>query len=373
MLPSMGLFTRQAKPAFGAAPEERPAVKAAAGAAGQIDNYLGYVQDFTRAEAIQNPTISRSRDLIVSFVSGLEFCHYAKQWNSIDEDYVEVDLPLDAWMEQPDPNVTRQFLLGWTVDDLYFHGRAYWYVTSRSSSTGKPLTFQWLPAADVEVLDMTGPVYPAPSKKLRFLGFDLDVNNTIQFLSPIQGLVSMGWRSIQISNRLDNAAMRFATNEITAGYLQQTPGSEPMDPEDLAELAAAWSSARKRNAIGALNAAVTWHEFQSDPSKLQLVEARTHQIRELANVGNVPGYLVGAPSGSGMTYQNAQESQKALYLYGAKPYIDTISQRLSMSDVVPRGRYVRLDVDDFVDVAEMSDDMSSDITVTDSTSMETPS
>lgn len=65
MLPSMGLFTRQAKPAFGAAPEERPAVKAAAGAAGQIDNYLGYVQDFTRAEAIQNPTISRSRDLIV--------------------------------------------------------------------------------------------------------------------------------------------------------------------------------------------------------------------------------------------------------------------------------------------------------------------
>ena len=372
----MGLFTRQAKPAFGAEPAPTATVKAAAGAAGQINNYLGYVQNFSRAEAIQNPTISRSRDLIVSFVSGLEFCHYAKQWNPLEEDYVEVGLPLEGWMEQPDPNVTRQFLIGWTVDDLYFEGRAYWYVTSRSQSTGKPLSFQWLPAADVEVVDMTGPIYPAPSKKLRFLGQDLPVQDVIQFLSPIQSLVSMGWRSIQISNRLDNAAMRFASNEITAGYLQQTPGSEPMDPEDLSELAAAWSSARKRNAIGALNASVTWHEFQSDPSKLQLVEARTHQIRELANVGNVPGYLVGAPSGSGMTYQNAQESQKALYLYGAKPYIDVISQRLSMSDVVPRGRYVRLDVDDFVGVSENPEDMMQPVApgaTVPSNSMETPS
>lgn len=354
MLPLMGLFSRQAKPAFAAAPDERPSVKAAAGAASQIDNYLGYVQDYSRAEAIQNPTISRSRDLIVSFVSGLSFEHYAEQW--VGDDYEEVAIPLESWMKTPDPNVTRQFLLGWTVDDLYFHSRAYWYVTSRSATTGKPLTFQWLPAADVEVLDMSGPVYPAPSKNLRFLGFELNPRDVIQFLSPIQGLLSMGWRSIQISNRLDNAAMRFATNEITAGYLQQTPGSEPMQPEDLAELAAAWSAARKRNAIGALNASVTWHEFQSDPSKLQLVEARTHQIRELANVGNVPGYLVGAPSGSGMTYQNAQESQKALYWYGAKPYIDTISQRLSMDDVLPRGRFVRLDVDDFIDVQEMPEE-----------------
>lgn len=367
----MGIFTRQVKPAFGAAPEERTAVKAAAGAASQIDNYLGYVQDFTRAEAIQNPTISRSRDLIVSFVSGLSFEHYKKEWDNTEEDYVEVGLPVDLWMEQPDPNVTRQFILAWTADDLYFHGRAYWYVTSRSSSTGKPLTFQWLPTADVEVLDMTGPVYPAPSKKLRFLGFDLDTNNVIQFLSPIQGVCSMGWRAIKISNRLDDAAMRFATNEITAGYIQQTPGSEPMGEEELINLAAAWSSARKRNSIGALNANATWHEFQSDPSKLQLVEARTHQIRELANVGNVPGYLVGAPAGSGMTYQNAVESQKALYLYGAKPFIQCISERLSMSDVVPRGRYVRLDVDDFIDVPETPEDMSS-VSETTTTTMENP-
>lgn len=366
----MGLFTRQSKAAFGAAPEERTPVIAAAGASGQIDNYLGYVQDFTRAEAIQNPTISRARDLIVSFVSGLSFEHYAKQWNPMEEDYVEVGLPLDAWMEQPDPNVTRQFILAWTADDLYFHSRAYWYVTSRSASTGKPLTFQWLPTADVEILDMTGPVYPAPSKKLRFLGFDLDPNNVIQFLSPIQGVCSMGWRAIKISNRLDDAAMRFATNEIAAGYIQQTPGSEPMEPEALTELAAAWSAARKRNAIGALNANAIWKEFESDPSKLQLVEARTHQIRELANVGNVPGYLVGAPSGSGMTYQNAQESQKALYLYGAKPFIQCISERLSMSDVVPRGRYVRLDVDDFLDVPENPEDMSTDTTVSQTTTME---
>lgn len=359
----MGLFTRTQPAAFGA----EPTVKAAAGAAGQTQNYLGYVQDFQRQEAIQNPTISRARDLLVSMVSGLSFEHYSEQW--MGEDYEEIKIPNEPWMHQPDGKVTRQFILAWTCDDLVMHGRAYWYCTSRSSVTGKPLSFQWLPAVDVQLQDMTGPVYPAPSKKLTFNGFELKTEDVIQFLSPIQGLLSMGWRAIEIANRLDTAAMRFATNEITAGYLQQTAGSEPMDADDLGDLAAAWSAARKRNAIGALNSSVQWHEFNSDPSKLQLVEGREHQIRELANVANVPGYLVGAPAGSGMTYQNAQESQKALFLYGAQPYITCISQRLSMDDVIARGRYCKLNVDNLVGDIAMHDMNNPDMASMDNSSV----
>jgi hypothetical protein len=48
-----------------------------------------------------------------------------------------------------------------------------------------------------------------------------------------------------------------------------------------------------------------------------------------------------------MTYQNVQESQRALYL-SAKQYIECISQTLSMDNVLPRGRFCRLDVSDYL-------------------------
>ena len=342
----MGIFTRANKPAFASEP-----ITAAAGSSYGVNNIITWSGSYKREQAIAIPTISRARDLIVSLVSGLPFNEFSLQWNG--DEYEELMIPNETWMSRPDPKVTRQFILAWTADDLLMFGRAHWVITSRSSTTGFPLSFQWIPAADVEMKDMMGPQYWTMPTEIMFNGTQLNARDVITFLSPIQGWLSMGARAIEISNRLDNAAMRFATNEITAGYLQQTNGSEPMDGEALSDLCAAWSRARQRNAIGALNSSVEWKEFNSDPSKLQLVEARRHQMTELANLCNVPQVLVGADAGTGMTYNNVQESQRALYL-SAKQYIDCISQTLSMDNVLPRGRFCRLDVSDYLE----SDDMT---------------
>lgn len=344
----MPKFFRTQKAAIGS----EPGVKAAAGSAAQagVNNLFSYYPDNQRLRAMENATISRARDLIVSLISGLEFEQYERRW--LNGEYSDTHIPLEAWMNTPDPRVTRQFILAWTVDDLIFEGRAFWLVTSRSKTTGLPASFQWLPASMVETEDMAGPLWYGPSKEIMFNGYQLKTDDVIQFLSPIQSLLTAGRRELEIANRLDNAAMRFATNEITAGYLQQTAGSEPLSADELGDLAAAWRTARSRNAIAALNGAVEWKEFSSDPSKLQLVEAREHTMRSLANLANVPGYLVGAPTGSGMTYQNAQESQKALFLYAAKPYIDCINARLSMDDVLPAGRFCELDTSPFTEDEE---------------------
>lgn len=353
----MPKFFRSQKAAIGS----EPSVKAAAGSAAQagVNNLFSYYPDNQRLRAMENSTISRARDLVVSLISGLPFNQYSLQW--MGDEYEEVHIPGETWMSRPDPRVTRQFILAWTADDLIFEGRAFWLVTSRSAATGYPMSFQWLPASMVETEDMAGPLWYGPSKEIMFNGYQLKTEDVIQFISPIQSLLSAGRREIEIANRLDNAAMRFATNEITAGYLQQTAGSEPLSADELGELATAWRSARSRNAIAALNGAVEWKEFSSDPSKLQLVEAREHTMRSLANLANVPGYLVGAPTGTGMTYQNAVESRKALYYYGAKPYIDCISQTLSMDNVLPRGRFCRLDVSEFLQQDGPDMDDSSDM------------
>jgi len=330
------------KPAFNSAPVE-PAVRAAAGGASQIGTLYAYAVGAGVERALGVPTISRARDLIASMIGSLDLKQYTLQWTG--EDYEEIHIPGESWFTRPDPNVTRNFIMANTFSDLFFYGRCFWYVTSRYAS-GFPASFTWLPAGSVTTPDQAGPQWFGPSKQVQFLGQEIDVNNVVQFLSPINGLLYQGQRAIDIAIRLDTAAKRFASNEIAAGYLQQTDG-EPMGGDELAELAAAWSTARSANAIGALNQYVKFVEFDSDPSKLQLHEGREHAALELSRVANVPAYLVGIPTG-GMTYQNAQQARQDLYLFGAKPFICAIEETLSLDTVTPRGRHVRFDVDDYL-------------------------
>ena len=333
----MGIFTRK---------ETMPSVKAAAGAAGNplVGNFINYTTGFDRSTALRNPTISRARDLICGMIGCLEITQYGRQWDG--EDYEYINLPPDAWFQNPDPNVTRIFIMSFCADDLMFYGRAFWVVTERNAA-GFPSAFTWIPAADVTTFDQAGPQWWGPSSQIYFQGIQLDTKDVVQFLSPIPALLFTGSRAINTATRLDAAAERFATMEVPAGYLRQT-GGEPMSGQELADLAAAWSEARLTSSVAALNEYVEWKESNIDPSKMELVSARTYQALELSRVANIPPYLVGAPSGSGMTYQNPQQARQDLYLFGAKPYIDCIEQTLSLNHITPRGRYIELDVDSYL-------------------------
>ena len=329
-----------------------PTVKAAAGAAGNplVGNFINYTAGTDRTIALRNPTISRARDLICGMIGCLEIEQYGRVWNG--DEYEYVDLPPDTWFQNPDPNVTRNFIMSFTADDLMFYGRAFWVVTERNAA-GFPSAFTWIPAADVMTWDQAGPQWWGPSSQIYFQGIQLETRDVVQFLSPIPSLLFTGGRAINTASRLDAAAERFATMEVPAGYLKQT-GGEPMSGQELTDLAAAWSEARMTSSVAALNEYVEWRESNIDPSKLELVSARTYQALELARVANIPPYLVGAPAGSGLTYQNAQQARQDLYLFGAKPYIDCIEQTLSLNSVTPRGRYIELDVDSYLEDNDIS-------------------
>ena len=360
-----------------------PSIKAAAGAAGNplVGNFINYTTGADRTIALRNPTISRARDLICGMVGCLEIEQYGRVWNG--DEYEYVDLPPDTWFQNPDPNVTRNFIMSFTADDLLFYGRAFWVVTQRNAA-GFPSAFTWIPAADVTTWDQAGPQWWGPSSQIYFQGIQLETRDVVQFLSPIPGLLFTGSRAINTAIRLDAAAERFATMEVPAGYLKQTGGEpmsgqeladlaaerfatmevpagylqqtegEPMSGQELADLAAAWSEARLTSSVAALNQYVKWQESSIDPSKLELVNARTYQALELSRVANIPPYLVGAPTGSGMTYQNAQQARQDLYLFGSKFYIDCIEQTLSLNSVTPRGRYIKLDVDSYLEENDVS-------------------
>jgi phage portal protein BeeE len=287
---------------------------------------------YDRSAAMSVPTVSRARDLLCSTVAALPF----RLWR-LDRfrDPAEQVAPA-GWMDRPDPNLPRQILLAWTVDDLLFYGAAYWRITRRyaDSEGGYPATFVRMPFTQVTVEE----------GQIRWRNTAVPAADVVAFWSPMDGLLFNGARAISIALQLDTAAERFAGVEIPAGWLQQS-GGEPLSADGLSALADGFTARRRANAIAALSETITYHESTMDPSRLQLTEGRDHQALELARLANIPPYLVGAPSGSSFTYQNAQQARADLIDFGAMPYLTCLEQTLSGPNVTPSTQAVRMDVE----------------------------
>jgi hypothetical protein len=304
--------------------------------------------------ALSLPTVSRARDLLASTISGLEFRQYVKQWNGTE--YEEIYVPNESWMENPDPKVPRQFILANTVTDLWMTGRAFWAVTSRNATDGRPMSFEWLPSANIQTPDQVGPQFFGMPDEIEFNGIRLDPNEIITFLAPTTGLMYSGRRAVNIATHLDQYADRAATIETVPGYLQQTSAGETMSGEELGDLAAQWAQARREgNVIGALNNYVNFVEYDQSPLETNAAQ-REYQALDLSRICSVPAYLVSAPTpGASMTYQNASQARQDLWLFGAHMLATAISSRISMNDVLSRGRYVEFDTDDLLAIGEMHD------------------
>ena len=347
----MAFFSRKINTAeFASSP-----LKAAAGVGiSGIPGTYAWVSGTFEQVALSLPTVSRARDLLASTISGLEFRQYVKQWNGTE--YEEIYVPNESWMENPDPKVPRQFILANTVTDLWMTGRAFWAVTSRNATDGRPMSFEWLPSANIQTPDQIGPQFFGMPSSIQFNGVNLDPNEIITFLAPTTGLMYSGRRAVNIATHLDQYADRAATIETVPGYLQQTAAGETMSGEELGDLAAQWAQARREgNVIGALNNYVNFVEFDRDPLEVNAAQ-REYQALDLSRICSVPAYLVSAPTpGASMTYQNASQARQDLWLFGAQMYAHAIESRLSMNDVVSRGRYVCFDTDDLLSIGEMHD------------------
>jgi phage portal protein BeeE len=340
----MGLFTPRKTAAMATSTE--PDIKAAVGynaGASQIGNYYAYIDGDARQRAMSVPAISRARDLIASMFACLPLEFYRLEWDG--EEMRPVELAPRAWGRRMSRSATNNFLMAWTFDDLFFYGRAFWHVRERGAD-GFPVSWDRLPAAMVTTLDQAGPVWFGESRELLFNGLPLDPNDVVQFLSPIQGICYMSPQAINTAIRLEQAAHRNAASAIPAGVLRQV-GGEPLSAQELSDMAHAFNEARLTNQTAALNEFLTYEPTTATPDKMTLVESREFQALEIARLANCPPWLLGISVG-GYTYQNATMAKQDLYLFAAKNFIECWNQTMSADNVLPRGTYVRLDVDAYL-------------------------
>ena len=326
-----------------------PPAKAAA-SGGSVSQALASYYNFTEGEArnrcMSVPTISRARDLIASVIGCMSLRMYNEVWNELDEEMMQIHIAPRSWLRRIDPAVPDNFILSWTFDDLFFYGRAKWYITSRSATDGYPASFQRLPMGSISTTDMVGPVWFGPSKEIYFNGNQLDPNNVVQFLSPIQGITSMSTQSVGTALKLEAARYRNSASSIPAGVLKQT-GGEPLSGQELADLASAFNAARATNQTAALNEYLTYTETATSPDKMLLIDSAEFQAKEMARICNVPFYLVGCDVGS-YSYVSNDGARADLWTFGAKAYAECITSTLSQNNVLPNGTYVEFDYEDYL-------------------------
>ena len=331
----------------------QPASKAAAsgsyyqssnnGGAGMIGTYYSYVEGESRNKAMSVPTVSRARDLMASVIGCMSLKQFSLIWNG--DEMEKLPQAPRTWLRKIDPTLPNNFIMSWTFDDLFFYGRAFWYITSRTAD-GFPASFTRLPAAMVQTLDQSGPVWFAPSKQIIFQGGELDPNDVVQFLSPIQGIVYQSTQAVATALKLEAARYRNSSSAIPAGVLRQT-GGEPLSGQELADLAAAFNHARETNQTAALNEFVTYTETLTSPDKMLLIDSAEFQAMEMARLCNIPPYLAGISVGS-YSYQSSAESRMDLWTFGVRAYADCIAGTLSQNNVLPNGTYVEFDVEDYL-------------------------
>ena len=313
------------------------------GGANMVGQYYSYVEGDARNRAMSVPTVSRARDLMASVIGCMNLKMYNEIWNGNEME--KLPIAPRTWLRKIDPTLPNNFILSWTFDDLFFYGRAFWYITSRTAD-GYPASYTRLPAAMVQTLDQSGPVWFAPSKQIIFQGGNLDPNDVVQFLSPIQGIVYQSVQAVATALQLEASRYRNSSSQIPAGVLRQV-GGEPLSAQELSDLAAAFNAARTTNQTAALNEFVTYTETATSPDKMLLIDSAEFQAMEMARLCNIPPYLAGVSVGS-YSYQSSAEARMDLWTFGVRAYADCIAGTLSGNNVLPNGTYVEFDVEQYL-------------------------
>ena len=283
---------------------------------------------------------------------------YGEMFDNVTGEMEQIDLAPRSWLRQPDPGVTYNFLMAWTLDDLLFYGRAFWAITARTQD-GFPSAFTRLPAGSISTTDQAGPVFFGPSNEIYFAGQQLPTADVVQFLSPIQGIIYSSAQTIATALKVEESRYNMARTSLPSGILKQT-GGEPLSATELADIGAAFNQARLSSQTAVLNEFLTYEPSNATPDKMLMIESAQYSALDLARLCGVPPYLVGVATGS-YAYTSSEQSRADLYIFGVKPYADCIASTLSMNNVLPRGTYVKFDTDDYLIENYAADAMSNTI------------
>lgn len=297
----------------------------------------------SRFDAMSVPAVARARNLIAGTIASMPLDVFVTDLATQERRQV-APMP---WVEQPQVDVPRLTTIAYTVDSLWFYGRAYWMVTEVYQEDGRPRRFRWINPLDVTFdVDLNTGLITRYYYKLAVVPAS-GVGSLVVFTSIDEGLLVRGGQTIRTCIELEKSALDFARNPAPSVTLKNTGMDLPS--EQVQTLLAGWRESRRATggAVAYLSAAMDMDSVGFSPKDLAMVDAREFQVAEIARATGLPPAMLGAPAG-GMTYSNVQAERRGLVDLALQPYMSAIEQRLSMDDVTPRGTTLMFLPNDFL-------------------------
>lgn len=292
----------------------------------------------TRAMAMSVPAVARARNIMCGTVGRLPL----ERYSAATGQHLS-SMPL---YYQPDTASPRSTTYTWIADSLFFYGVAYVQLLEIYAEDGRPSRMRWIDPQRIT------PQYN--QNQTMVIGYQLDgmamptsgVGSIVQFTGTDEGLLNRAGRTIQTAIELENAAWRAAREPMPTSILSST-GLDLPGPK-VTEALNAWREARRLRATAYLPSGLKLDTVGFDPKSQQLVEARQFITAEIARAVNLPAWYLNAETAS-MTYSNTEQERRTLIDFSVTPMLlKPIEDRLSMSDMAPRGVQVRFDLEEFL-------------------------
>jgi phage head maturation protease len=298
----------------------------------------------SRREAMQVGAVKRGRDLIAGGIGTLPLQMFAPDKTPARRD-------LQQLLDQPEPDVPRSVTMTRTIENLMFEERAWWRVLQLGSH-GFPVKVRRLDPRSVNVKP-DGKVYVSRGGQHQGTGEEwVPDDQLIRFDSPNDALLVAGARAIRTALMIDSATQRYSEDPVPLGWFESIDDADPFEDADDPNAAAQkfldeWAAARRARAWGFVPPGLKLANGNWSPREMQMADARSAAVVELARVMGVDPEDLGVSTTS-RTYFNAESKRKDKLDFTLLGYIAAVQDRLTMPDVTPRGYFVRFNLDAFL-------------------------
>lgn len=277
----------------------------------------------TRAAAVRLATVAKGRDVLTGMISRQPLIA-AKAGSPV------IDQP--TFFAQIERGCALVNTLTWTVDSMFFHGRAWWHITE-VNSLGFPLWAEWVPEDQAETNDA--------GQLVKAFGLPVQAGRGIRFDGPNEGLLWRGADTIRRSIRLNRAAAKAENNPVPSIDLHNE--GENLSAPEIKLLTSSWETARTTSGVGYSSKGLKVNVL-GQPAEQLMIDGRKAINLELARHMGAPEWAVGvAMEGSSLSYSNRQSRNGELIDQFLSPYMAAITGRLSLDDITPHGTKVSFD------------------------------
>jgi hypothetical protein len=304
-----------------------------------LNDWIFRTGRISRAEALRVPAVKRARDLICGAIGQFPL-------RVLDPTGKPAANFTPNLFSQPEPGIAPTVTWTRVVEDLLFDERA-WLRALSFGWHGYPIEARRLEADSVTV-QPEFVYYPEGSAKVW-----PERPGLIRIDSPNPGLLSSP--AIRACIALDRATLNHVDGTPPIDYF--TPADDqvgdPLTTEEVKDLLTEWMENRRDHATGYVPASLKYNVAGWDPEKLQLAEARTFAITEVARLTGLDAEDLSVSTTS-RTYFNGQDRRRQRIEDVLGPYMSAIEARLSMPDVTPRGYTVAFDTSSYLRLDDLA-------------------